>query len=357
MLKLMDYLKNRFASMRFRVAAIVAVVGVFGAMFMNAGLVFASTMSHVTVMETNMNTSATSAVIVAFTAGASDAAGSLTLGMGSAVTAVAATQTVSTTYNGVDCKTITGASTDLPGTITSTSNTSPNIVLSSVGALTASTSYCFVLGTYAAQTAVTNAATANPYTVTLTDGGDSGTGSIDLISNDQVTVSATVPPSFTMSIANTTDNFSANLSTTTIGSTPGDTITINTNAGHGWYLWASDSNTGLHSGSSGGSIPSTTPGTNATLTAGTAGYVTAIPAANIVQGSGSGGTTSATAAFASSGSGNGSGLNTTPTIIASSTGTANAATVKPLEYAAIAGVTPAGTDYTDTITYVGAGSF
>jgi hypothetical protein len=312
-------------------------------------------------METNMNTSGQSALIVSFKAGASDAVGSIVLNMGTATSAVLAAPTVATTYNGVTCTTITGASAVLPGVLTSSGNTNPTITVNwTITALTSGTSYCFVVGTFAAQTAVTNNASANSYTVTATiDGTDSSTATIALIASDQVSVTATVPETFTMSIQNTTDPFSGNLSTSSAVGTSGDNVTITTNAAHGWNLWASDSNIGLKSTLAGGAtqIPSTTPGSNASLVANTAGYVTGIPAANITQGSGSGGTTAATTAYASSAVGNGSGLNTTPTIIASSAGTANAAIVKPVEYAMASGSTPAATDYADTVTFVGAGSF
>jgi len=342
-----------------RLTALIAVASLLAATVLNASSAFASTVTNLTIMETNMNTSGTAALIVSFKAGASDASGSIVLGMGSATTAVAAAPTVSTTYNSVDCKTITGATTDLPGTLTSSANTNPTITITGMTALTSGTTYGFVVGTFAAQTAVTNSASANSYPVTFAvDGTDTGSGAVDVITSDQVTVSATVPASFTMAITNPTDNFSSNLSSASVTATPGDPITISSNASHGWNLWASDTNIGLKSVSAGNYvIASKTPGSNATITTAAEGYVTSIPAANITQGAGSGGTTSAVTAYASSGSGNGSGLNTTPAIIASSTGTANSAVVKPLEYASIIGTTPAATDYTDTITYIGEGSF
>ncbi|HEY4161154.1 MAG TPA: hypothetical protein VGM08_03770 [Candidatus Saccharimonadales bacterium] len=358
--------KKSLRSLLFRASAVLTLAGLVIAGLLNAGQAFAATMTHVTVLETNMQTSGQSALIVSFVAGASDASGSVVINMGSAVSAVLAAPNVSTSYNSVSCATITGASTGLPGTLTSSGNTSPSITVSGAGALTLGTSYCFVVGTFAAQTAVTNSSSANAYAVTLTDGSDTGSGSVDVISSDQVSVSATVPASFTMSIANTADNFSANLSSASVGSTSGDNITINTNSSHGWFVWASDANIGLKSptaGSSGYTIASgnsngpVAAGTNTTLSSGHEGYVLGISSGNITQGSGSGGTTSAATAFASSGTGNGAGLNTTPAIIASSTGTANAAIIKPVQYAGISGITPAGTDYTDTITYIGAGSF
>ncbi|HEY5267535.1 MAG TPA: hypothetical protein VII94_00130, partial [Candidatus Saccharimonadales bacterium] len=95
-----------------------------------------------------------------------------------------------------------------------------------------------------------------------------------------------------------------------------------------------------------------------TLSAGAEGYDLAVTTASITQGSGSGiGVTSAQTFFASTASGMGSGLNTVPRVIAQSTGTAVNATVPVKEYATISGITPAATDYSDTITLVGAGSF
>lgn len=366
MLKIMKYIKtkNPLRSLVVRISAALTVIGVLIFGLISSNLVFAATsMSHVMVLETNMQATGQSALIVAFTAGAADS-GSIVLNMGTSTTAVTASQTIGTTYGGTDCETLTGATAHLPGTPASTGNTNPTITITGTTALSTGTEYCFVLGTIAAQTAVTNA-TAGQYTVSLTDGSDSGSVGTDVISNDQVTVSAVVPPAFTMGIQNTSDNFSGNLSSGSVSATSGDTITINTNASHGWYLYGTDASTGLHSATAGKTIASgnttgsVAPGANTTLSAGAEGYVTGIPAANISQGTGSGlGTTSATAAFASSGSGNGAGLSSTAMYqIASSTGPANSTTVKPLEYASISGVTPAGTDYSDTLTFVGAGSF
>jgi hypothetical protein len=134
------------------------------------------------------------------------------------------------------------------------------------------------------------------------------------------------------------------------------TVTVNTNATNGWSLWGSDSNTGLKSATQNYTIPSLTPGSNGSLSNGTEGYLTGLPAGGISQGGGAG-TTAATTAYASSGAGNGSGLDGTPRKIATSDGTASNAVVTIEEYATVSGVTPAAADYSDTITIVGAGSF
>jgi predicted ATPase len=77
---------------------------------------------------------------------------------------------------------------------------------------------------------------------------------------------------------------------------------------------------------------------------------------SITQGSGAG-VTSAIAAYSSNGTSTGAGLDQTPRAIVSSTGTANGAVVPVKELAAIKATTPAATDYSDTITFIGAGYF
>jgi hypothetical protein len=324
---------------------------VIAALVMSAGALsnaFASTMTHATVMEYNMNAGGTSEVAFAFTAGAADGAGSLTIDFGSWGGSVNAAPGFSIT----GCTGITGASIGLPGSITAAGATN-TVTLSSVGALTSGTSYCGIL---TSTSAVTNPAATGSYPVVITDGTDTATVEIAVITNDQVVVSATVPPTFTLALSGNTDAFTGNLSSGSVVGTTGVTATVNTNAKTGWFLWGSDANTGLRSTAQSYTVASKTPGTNGSLVVGTEGYLSGILAADITQGSGAG-VTSATAAYASSGAGNGSGLDTTPRQIAASTGTANGASVKVKEYAAIAGTTPAATDYSDTVTLVGAGSF
>jgi hypothetical protein len=342
---------------------LVRVVAVISAFVLVAGnligvqKVFATTfLSKSSVILTNMDTAGASAVIFEFTTSSANTGTSLTLGFtnytGSTNGTIAASPTYAQTFNSVNCKTITGAANNLPGTVTATGNAATGLfTFSSMTALTASSSYCGVL---------TGAITANPTAtgqqpVVITAGTDAAqTVETDIISNDQVTVNASVAPSFTLALSGSSDNLGG-LSGTVVGTT-GITATVNTNAKNGWYLWGSDANTGLHSTTQSYTIGSTTPGTNTTLSSNVEGYLTGLPAGGITQGSGAG-TTSATTAYASSGTGNGSGLDGTPRQIASSTGTANGAIVTFKEFGAVAPTTPAATDYTDTITVVGAGSF
>lgn len=347
-------LKNRI-----NIIAMLTAMVAFNAAFSSTA--FALTyLTKPSVILTNMNSGGASSIIVEFTTSGSNTGtnGSLVFsgwtGAGGTGT-VATAQTVGNTLGGTNCTTITGASSDLPGSPTAAGTAGTGtIAITDASPLVASTSYCYVL--------TGNAITANPTatgqtSVAVTAGSDTATNvAIDIISNDQVVVSATVPPTFTLALSGNTDSFTGNLSSSATTGTTGITATVNTNAKNGWYLFGSDANTGLHSVTQSKTIASTTPGSNGTLSNGAEGYVTGLPAAGITEGSGAG-TTSATAAYASSGAGNGSGLDTTERQIATSNGTANGAIVTVKEYATISSTTPAATDYSDTITLVGAGSF
>jgi len=258
--------------------------------------------------------------------------------------------TVSTTQAVTGVAGCDASATALPGTLAA-SGSGSTITITGVTALSATTVYCVDLTTSNS----VHDATAGEYHPTVTVGADSTTVAVRTISNDQVVVSATVPATFNLALSGNTDSFPSSLSTASVGVTTGRTVTVNTNAKNGWFAWAYDSSTGLASASASHTIPSTTPGTGATLSAGTAeGYVFGIT--NVTQGSG-GGTTSAVAAYSSNGTTTGSGLDGTIRQIASSTGTANGAVLTVKELASITSTTQPATDYTDTITIVGAGYF
>ncbi|HSX07379.1 MAG TPA: hypothetical protein VLG11_00630 [Candidatus Saccharimonadales bacterium] len=261
---------------------------------------------------------------------------------------VAASQTASS----ATCAADTGA-TALPGTLAA-SGAAATVTITGVTALSASTSYCVDL---TSATAVTNAAAAE-YHPTITAGSDTTTVAVRTITNDQVAVTATVAPTFNFVLSANSDSFTSSLGSGAVTSTAGISTTINTNAKSGWYIWAKDANTGLTSPSQSKTIAGITPGTATSLSAGTEGYVFALTA--ITQGSGAGTATPA-AAYDGTASGgansNGSGLDGTIRQVASSTGTANGAGLTFKERAAVSPITPAATDYADTITLIGAGSF
>jgi hypothetical protein len=302
---------------------------------------FAATiMTHAELIEYNMNSSGTGQFTIAFTAGASDSAGSLLINFGAGAT-VAGAQSNPTTAG---CTALTGASTALPMTSGAASGSSSTITITGVNALTSGTSYCVNVPTAAAYT---NSASTGNYTATFTDGTDSTTVGYDVISNDQIVVSATVPPSFTLSFSGNTDPFSANLSSALFKTTSGITLTISTNAVNGWGLWAMDTNAGLHSTVASKTIASVSTSANSNFTTdeGSEDY-------------GLGVSVDGTTNWADAGGNTGGGLsNTTYNEIASNGTTASGLTTVVKELADISGTTPAASDYSDTVTIVGAGSF
>jgi len=235
-------------------------------------------------------------------------------------------------------------------TIQATGTAAGQVVTFTSGSLTAGTLYCFNW----TNTAAITTGTAGAYTGTVATSADAATPfATASIADDQIAVSASVAPSFTFAINVNTDNL-GQLATGSVSVSPTPrTATVNTNAKNGWYVWAKDATTGLNSASAAATIASTTPGSNSTLVAGTEGYNTGITQ---TQTSGSG-TVSVAAAFVGGATGKGGGLDTTLRTLASSTGTANNAVLTVTNNAAISSLTVPATDYTDTITLVGAGLF
>ncbi|MEJ0073276.1 MAG: hypothetical protein WDN27_04330 [Candidatus Saccharibacteria bacterium] len=226
------------------------------------------------------------------------------------------------------------------------------------GDLTVGTMYCF-------NWTNTSAALQNPSSPGASEVGSvttqtSAAATIDTdsfatatIANDTVVVTATVPPTFTFALSGNTDALST-LTAGTIKASPTPvTATVNTNAKNGWTVWAKDANTGLSSASAGYTIASTTPGTHSILTTTSEGYNTGV---TFTQTGGSQ-TPTVPAVFTGGTLGYGGGLNTTLAPIIGSTGTANNAVVTLTNNVNVVGSTPAATDYTDTITVVGAGLF
>lgn len=259
------------------------------------------------------------------------------------------------------CATDTGA-TALPGTLTyggNNTNGQKGLTVTGVTNLSASTNYCV---DFTKTDAVTNPA-AGQYTATVetfTSGAaliDSTTVTLRVVSDDQVVVSATVPPSFNFVLDANTTSFTANLDSGAVRQTTGRTLTITTNAPNGWIAWAKGANTGLTSAAASKTIAATTPGTGATLNAGTEGYVLS---AEVTTNASGGGNPVIPTAYQGTGANNtGSGLDTSFRQIASSTGTAGGSgdVITVRGKAAIDGATPSATDYTDTWTIIGAGTF
>jgi hypothetical protein len=250
--------------------------------------------------------------------------------------------------------------TGLPGGSLAVSGSSNHtIAISSITALTASTTYCIDLTNSDAVTNPTSTGTFHPTVTESTGDTNTITVAMNIVGSnaDQIAVTASVNPTFSFSLSSN----AAGLGTlTTANPTESSAIngTVSTNASHGWQMWAADftGTPGLRS-----TTASKTIGYNpsagssvATLTSGNEGY-------NVGAGTASGTTcTSVTTdtKFASSGTQyRGGGLDGTLRSLAVSTGVADTCALPLRVNASISPTTPAATDYAGTITVVAAGNF
>lgn len=260
-----------------------------------------------------------------------------------------------------------GATVGFPNALTPTNVTGQTVTwqFTTAVALTASVYNCFDWTTAAALT-TSGAIASIDGTVDLEDSTptvvDSGGYAVSVLTNaNQVLVTATVPPIFEFSLTPNADSF-GNLSISSVTDTAGVTATVTTNAKNGWYMWVSSANQGLKSASSGAQINSVPWNADAptTLTPGTTTLY------GLAVTSFTGTTLICSASNLSVAPEYNTGVSTTEggdltgnfTEIGQCTGApSNGDGLKLVEVATITPVTPAATDYTDTLTVTGAGGF
>jgi hypothetical protein len=231
--------------------------------------------------------------------------------------------------------------------------------------LVVGTLYCFNWTNTAAVSTASGASNTNTGTVTTQATGpatiDASTFVTSTIADDTIDVTATVPQAFSFALSGVTDALGT-LSTGSVTTSPTPrTVTVNTNAKNGWLVWAKDNFGGLCAASVGTctanaqttQLNTTATGSNRTLSAGTSDVNF-----GITQTQTSGGTVTVAAAFVGTAAGQGGGLSSTALqTLVSSDGPANNAVLTMKYNAAIDGIEAAATDYTDTVTVVGAGLF
>ncbi len=221
-------------------------------------------------------------------------------------------------------------------------------------ALSTTTNYCFYvtsgIGIVAANSSIQNKIETLT-TPTIRDTSRVGTATV-ASGSDQVTISAIVPAVFTFALSATTDSFISDLSTTTAVRTSGVLVTISTNAQSGWETWLK-STASLTSAISNSTISTTGSfdGTPSTLSNGVSAYVVDVTAGT--------NTPAIDAEYAGGTPGNQGGTISSNAMqrIAYTTAPGSGDTVRVYGVAGISGTQPAGTDYTDTWTIVGAGQF
>lgn len=263
----------------------------------------------------------------------------------------AATFTVTTTNNAWP----TGATAWLG--INTATNVTGQVVTFPSSDLTVGTLYCFNWNNSAAVAIKSSASASNIGSITTRTSVpaniDTESYATASITDDQIVVTATVPPIFSFALSGNTDPLGT-LSTSSVTTSPTPrTATVSTNSKNGWTVWAKDANTGLSSATAAYTLASTTPGTNSILAGGTPGYNTGVTTSQV----GGTGTISVATAFVGTAAGQGGGLDTTLRALATSNGTADTAVLTLKNNVAISPIVPAASDYTDTITVIGAGLF
>ena len=275
----------------------------------------------------------------------------------------AATFTTSVATTGVNAipGTINGtAVVAWPGIGTAT-NVTGKVVTFPSGDLTNGTLYCFDIVAGVTTGSAGNGTAYQATIATYATGAvliDSTTVGLAVVSSDQITVTAIVPPSFQFSLSGNTDGYGSALSTATSNVSTGVTVTVQTNAKGGWVAWTRDSNQGLKSLTANYTVTSAA-GTSTTAAAGSEQFGAFL--SSLTQPTNTGHCT--LAATAPYGIVNTAlvGFSGTFAQLASCTGgsigTSNTTTFVMQEIANISGSTPAASDYSDIITVVGAGLF
>jgi hypothetical protein len=231
------------------------------------------------------------------------------------------------------------------------------------GDLTVGTQYCF---NFSGTSTLTNGSAGNSLTGVMHTRTsvpvimDETNYATSIITEDQIAVSAVVPPTFVFSLSGNTDTFPANLDPANVMSTAGRTVSITTNAKGGWIAWVKDSQQGMYSADANYKINTAgvIDAAPSTLVNNSEGYVMDVDLTTDAAG---GCTVAIDAEYNGTTAFQGGTLSANFQPIAACTGsppaTSNGDVLTLIERVSIAGGTPAGTDYADIITVVAAGNF
>ena len=324
-------------------AVLVLIIGLF---FVSAGEVSAARFTNAVIRYNRMMTGVGTTVQVIFTPTTVGSEAKVRLVFESATPGAVPVVDVTNIGTGV---------TALPGTLAVTKVGDSSFVVTGVTDLTVGAKYAFNVAN------VTNPAAGDyqDQVATLTSGDaviDSSIVTTRIITNDQVVITANVPPTFSFSLSANLDAFTLDLDSAAVRVTSGIGVSIATNAAKGWIGWIKSANSALSSITTGESIATsgTVDGTPSTCSAGSDCYV--VDANITTSGTGAGSLTidpEYNGVAASSGGALGSVL----VPFASRSGKTNGDLITLLSYASITAGKAAGNDYTDTWTVVGAGNF
>ncbi len=285
----------------------------------------------------------------------------VTFPTGFTVSSTASNWTVSTTD-------IPSGSSAWPGITTASAASGQDVTFPSSDLTSTSTLYCF---RWTGVTTLTNSTAGNDKSGSITSQTsgpvaiDTSNYAVSVIADDQISVTATVPLTYSMTLSGTSMPLGT-LSSSSVTSSTARTVTIATNAAAGWIAWIR----GANGNSTVGALSSTNasasiaaPDTCANNTpvdlASATGYVVDV---DVTTDSGTGdGTVSQASGFgaeyAGSNSTSGGSPCTTLTPIASGNGTTDGDVLTLTARAKITAVQDAASDYADTLTVVSAGRF
>jgi len=284
------------------------------------------------------------------TAGSADAKIKVTFPAGFTVNSTPANWTVTTT----DLPTGSAA---MPGVATATAVGTQTVTFP-ISNITDTALYCF---NFTGTSTLTTPAAANNLTgsISITTSADAeidgGIYALSVVTNDQVLVTATVPATFSLALGTNTQALGI-LSTGSVTSGTGVSVTILTNASNGWLGWVRSANAALNSAVTGDSIGTTGAlgGGPSGISAGTEGYVLD---ADLTTNGADGGTPSITTEYNGTTTSEGGTLSTIFQEFATANGPSGGDVVTLIPRVAISGLNQAATDYTDTLTIVAAGNF
>lgn len=228
------------------------------------------------------------------------------------------------------------------------------------GDLTVGTLYCFNFSATSTLTTGTAGASKTGTITTRTSGPatiDTTTYATAVITDDQIAVTATVPQIFSFTLGGNSAALGT-LSTSSVTSASGVTLTIATNASAGWIAWVK--NAGLTSTATSETIPS--PGSVDDTPSSLASTTGVVLDTDITTDSSTGDGTVSQAAgygaeYAGADTSSGGALSTTLQPIAASNGTTDGDVLTMILRAKVSAVQAAASDYADTLTVVGAGRF
>ncbi len=246
--------------------------------------------------------------------------------------------------------------TALPGSL-SASGAGQVVTVTGVTDLSVGTSYGFNIAT-----GITNGTAGEKVNTiaTKTSGDvdiDSTRVAVRVVSDDQIVITASIPPTLVFTLSGNTDTFATDLSPSSVVSTTGKTVTIGTNADNGYIVWVRSTNAALSSATTLESVATagSIDAAPTTLSIGSDGYVLDV---NLTTDSGIGtGTVTIDPEYNGTTTSAGGTLSTSYQPIASANGTTDSDVLTVIARASISAVKAAADDYTDTLTLVGAGNF